>query len=184
MLKPLLLIGLAVFGAAASAIIAQAQPSPNNLPQAATPCILKEFKNVANYFKMDSGRYSQFAKTQYQGKDYYLLGVFPQGSPHFMHLIVSLDNQGQCDVPFFNPHGDFMSFSPSVPQPVAQEFALQMIQKYVQELGGVKAYQKYLIQQAKDGPLSWTPEERWAINRLGVRLPANVKIDGPPNSPN
>jgi hypothetical protein len=169
-----------------AATVVSAQSIRNTLPAAATPCILKEFKNVSTDFRWDPNRYSQFAKTQHQGKDYYLLGVFEKGKEIFHHLVVTVDSQNQCDVPFFNPYGEFMSFSPSVPEPVAQEFALQMIQRYVQELGGVQAYQKFLIRQAKEsgGRLEWTPEERWAINRLGVRLPANIKIDGPAKPPN
>lgn len=179
------ILSIALISGLLTASVVNAQTIRNNLPTAATPCILREFENVKTNIVMDSRRYSQFAKTQYQGKNYYLLGVFPKGSEDFSHLVVSVNEQNQCEVPFFNVFGDFMSFAPSVPEPVAQEFALQMIQRYVQELGGVPAYQKFLIRQAKEsgGKLTWTPEEQWAINRLGVRLPPNIKIDSPPKYP-
>lgn len=165
--------------------VVNAQTLQNTLPAAATPCILQEFKSVASYFVMDPSRYTQIAQVQYQGLDYYLLGVFPKEDETFQHLVVTLDGQGKCAVPFYNPHGDFMSFSPTLPEPVAQEFALQEIQRQAQERGGIPAYQKYLIQLANSTgkKLTLTPEERWAINRLGVRLPPNIKIDGPPKYP-
>jgi hypothetical protein len=143
---------------------------------------LSEFKAVADDYVMDPSRYKQLAQTEYEGKKYYLIGVFPKGERAFMHMIVTLDGQKQCNVPFFNPRGEFMSFTPDVPQSVAQQLILQIAQREIQEMGGVRVYQKRLLDLAKKNgnQIAMTPEEFWAISKLGVKLPSNIKISSPP----
>jgi hypothetical protein len=96
--------------------------------------------------------------------------------------IISVDAGNRCQVPFFNEHGNLLSFSPSVPQSVAQALALQMVRNALVEQGGPSNYQTYLINLARQNrnQIEATPELWWAMNQLGVRIPPNIKIIGLP----
>lgn len=178
------LLSLAVASATAvsTVAVAQSQIARNNLPIEATPCIQERFKSVASWFDMDASRYTQFSKTELDGTTYYLIGVFIKKSDDAIEMVVSIDPKKQCSVLFFNPQGEFMSRTPSVPESVSNALALGDLQNYMQSLGGLQAYQRKIIQEARrnGNKIPVTPEDVWAMNRLGVRLPPNIKLEFPP----
>jgi hypothetical protein len=166
---------------AAGTVVAQS-PAPVTLPPALVSCLRTELSNQQLYGKMAIEKTLHFADTRFENKTYYLVGIFPEGSQYSMQMIISVDADNRCQVPFFNEHGDEISFSPSVPKAVAQALALQMVRKALVEHGGLSNYQKYLINVARQNGnrIELTPELWWAMNQFGVRLPSDIKITGLP----
>jgi hypothetical protein len=177
------IIGISVIGLLSITARTSVAQSSNSvrLPPVALSCLQTGLRNPNLTGKMDTKRYLRFADTQFGNKTYYLVGVFSPGAQYSNPMIISVDTGNRCQIPFFNEHGNLVSFSPSVPKPVAQALALQRIRKSVEEQGGLSNYQTFLLNLARqDGNrIELTPEDLWAMDQLGVRLPPHIKIISP-----
>jgi len=90
-------------------------------------------------------------------------------------LLISVDERNnRCALLLFNPMGDTLPLSRFVPMSVAQQFALLQAKRGLAETGNRTAYQQQIMQVKE-----WTPEEIWAVQKLGFKLPKNIKVIAP-----
>lgn len=111
-------------------------------------------------------------KVQQEAKTYYLLSS--DQSQGGSDLLISVDQKNRCSLLLFNPMGDTLPLSRFVPMSVAQEFALQQIQQGLVEAGNPVTYQQQISQVEV-----WTPEQLWAVKKLGFTPAKNIKIIAP-----
>lgn len=110
-----------------------------------------------------------------QGKDYYLLATYTENNQQPTNLIVAVTN-GRCEELFFNPMGNRVPFASVVPQSVAQQLTLAQYHREIQRIGKDR-FQQQVSQGATStqNPI-WFAEEVWALQQLGITVPANVQV--------
>lgn len=90
-------------------------------------------------------------------------------------LLISVNNNdNRCKLLLFNPMGDTLPLSRFVPLWVARQFALQQVKQGLAEAGSKQTYQQQIMQIQ-----IWTPEELWAVQQLGFKPAANIKVINP-----
>lgn len=90
-------------------------------------------------------------------------------------LLISVDERTtRCSLLLFNPMGDTLPLSRFVPMSVAQQFALMQVKRGLVEAGSRRAYQQQIMQFQE-----WTPEDIWAVQKLGFKVPKNIKVIAP-----
>ena len=110
-----------------------------------------------------------------QGKDYYLLATYTESSQAPTNLIIAVTN-GSCEEVFFNPMGDRVPFASIVPQSVAQQLTLARFRREIQRLGKDRFQQQVNQGAASTQNPTWFAEEVWALQQLGIAIPANVQV--------
>ena len=110
-----------------------------------------------------------------QGKDYYLLATYTENNQQPTNLIVAVTN-GSCEELFFNPMGDRIPFARVVPQPVAQQLTLAQYRREIEHIGNDRFQQQVNQVAAATQNPTWFAEEVWALQQLGITVPANVRV--------
>jgi hypothetical protein len=113
--------------------------------------------------------------TRLQGKDYYLLATYTENSQQPNNLIIAVTN-GSCEEVFFNPMGDRVPFANVVPQSVAQQLTLAQYRREIQHIGQDRFQQQVNQGAASTQSSVWFAEEVWALQQLGITVPANVQV--------
>lgn len=139
--------------------------APTQAPQSVVPCFPKDPPSVS------SAKVSNVVKEKQI--TYYLMSSNQTESGTDLLIAVN-DNNNSCKLLLFNPMGDTLPLSRFVPMSVAQQFALQQVKQGLSEAGSRQAYQQQLMQVEV-----WTPEELWAVQRLGFKTPKNIKVIAP-----
>lgn len=108
--------------------------------------------------------------------DYYLMSS-DQSQEDEADLLISVDRRSNhCALKLFNPTGDILPLSRFVPVTVARQFALLQVKEGLAQAGSRTAYQQQIMQVQE-----WTPEELWAVQKLGFKVPKNIKVIAPEN---
>jgi hypothetical protein len=164
-------LSITVLSVISSPKIIEAQESSTNESklQVLKPCI----PELVTRAKIDD-------TVPYQGSTYYRLMAFVRQNESPSGLIIKLDSQNRCIVAMWNPAGDRWSLERFVPQQVARQFELQELQRLAEKLGGKDALQRQIDEHTKEGETEWLPEEAWAVEEMGLKLPLNIKIVNPP----
>ena len=122
--------------------------------------------------------------TSYQEDTYYLLAVSdPQSPDYSWDMVISLDQQNKCDVPWVNPSGDFISMldSPVLPSNVAYELAQQRIQYLLQTKfnGSKQALFADVLGSVTNNQLFITPEDYAALQEIGFSHSSTITVVHP-----
>ena len=110
-----------------------------------------------------------------QGRGYYLLATYTKNNQQPTNLIVAVTN-GSCEELFFNPMGDRVPFASVVPQSVAQQLTLAQYRREIQRIGKDRFQQQVNQGAAATQNPTWFAEEVWALQQLGITVPANVQV--------
>lgn len=156
-------------------ILAQAKQLDNNLPKKLYPCLPKRVRKL-----------KLLAHTTANKNGYYLIGVYNlpsqpsseiEPSPEYQETLVELDAIG-CSVILPKEKMGAISLVEYVPEQVARELKLQSFRQAIAEAGGKEKFQKLLLEDENhEGNTSYFfPEDAWALQKLGIRLPSNVQI--------
>jgi hypothetical protein len=116
---------------------------------------------------------------------YYLVGIYqlPQHfngtepPPEYQETLVELDNIG-CSVVISKEKKGAVSLTQYVSEKVARELSLQTYKQAIEEAGGKDKFQHLILEDENQaGYISYYfPEDVWALQQLGIRLPANIQI--------
>lgn len=92
-------------------------------------------------------------------------------------LLIAVDERNnRCSLLLFNPMGDNLPLSRFVPIAVARQFALLQVKEGLAEAGSRAAYQRRILQVQE-----WTSDDIWAVQKLGFKIPKNIKVIAPEN---
>jgi hypothetical protein len=116
------------------------------------------------------------AQTQMQGKTYYLFNAYEQSEEESASPLLISVSGSNCQTAFYSPGGDSRPLSSVVSQPVAQQLTLQRYRPAIARLG--KEAVQTQVNGAAAGTL-WYAEEVWALQQLGIKIPAQVKVQSP-----
>lgn len=72
--------------------------------------------------------------------------------------------------------GDRIPFASVVPQSVAQQLTLARFRREIQRLGKDRFQQQVSQGAASTQNPTWFAEEVWALQQLGIVVPANVQV--------
>lgn len=146
----------------------------HNLPLTATPPALAPQSVSACFPKIPPVSTAKLAFSVRQSPaNYYLMSS--DQSEGGTDLLISVDERNdQCALLLFNPMGDTLPLSRFVPMSVAQQFALMQVKRGLAEAGSRRAYQQQIMQFQE-----WTPEQIWAVQKLGFKIPKNIKVIAP-----
>lgn len=90
-------------------------------------------------------------------------------------LLISVDERNnRCSLLLFNPMGDTLPLSRFVPIAIARQFALLQVKEGVAEAGSRAVYQQQIMQVQE-----WTSDHVWAVQKLGFKIPKNIKVIAP-----
>jgi hypothetical protein len=87
--------------------------------------------------------------------------------------VISVVGQ-QCQEEFYNIPGDAISLTQVVERNVANQLALGRYKHEIRRLGRTKVQANLNRVIASKGALY--PEDRWALQQLGFKLPASVRV--------
>jgi hypothetical protein len=162
-----LLFVMGVIGAIALTFAAHLpiQAQTSGIPEVVNSCIPSN--QVA--------RSELIGSTRLQDRDYYLLTAYEQGDDVASDLVIAASGES-CERIFYNPMGDRLALSSTVPQAVARQLTLQRYQREIQRIGQ-QAFQQQVNQAASSGSVTWYDEEVWALQQLGITVPANVRVN-------
>lgn len=123
----------------------------------------------------------------YEQKKYFTVGIYTLPSnvagmeepSSYKETVVALDDIG-CQVVVSVEKSGMASLLLYLPQQVAYDLALQRFRNAISKSGGKEKYQQILLESEQtstpgDYPFFF-PEDAWALNQLGIKLPANAKI--------
>jgi hypothetical protein len=153
-------------------IFAQATSVKQEIPQSIMPCLPKEKSVKSLEFE---------AVTFFEGKRYYLItvkeevnSIFEGEKDQLQRLTtVQEDNLG-CLVLIPRELSMRNSMTLYIPVPVARQLTLDFVKKRVQKAGGKEKFlQSYdeIPRDAADSPWIFFPEDVWAYEQLGLKLP-------------
>ncbi len=146
----------------------------HNLPLTATPPAKPPQSVSACFPKVPPVSKAKLAFSVRQSPTNYYLMSSDQ-SEGGTDLLISVDERNnRCSLLLFNPMGDTLPLSRFVPMSVAQQFALMQIKQGLAEAGSRRAYQQQIMQFQE-----WTPEQIWAVQKLGFKVPKNIKVIAP-----
>ena len=130
------------------------------IPAALQPCLPRTLERI-----------ELLGKVQQEQKMLYLLGAFV--GDHYWELLAQQDEAGCL---LIKDQQNTEPLSAYVPLEAAQQLALQRYQRRITEAGGLAAFQKgftaYMTQQSPGEITYLAPEAVWALQQLGVELPA------------
>lgn len=153
-------IGLSV---AMSWSIASAQ-----LPAAVQSCIPTQTR-------LPITRSEIIGSTRLSSRTYYLLAAYAEGQTRPADLVISTEGDS-CQEEFFNPMGDWLSLAQFLPQSVARQLTLARLRRAMEQAGSAAAFQQQINQAVENGNPVWFEEEVWALQQLGIAIPANVQV--------
>lgn len=156
-------------------VLVQATQFDNNIPKELYPCLPKRVRKLR-----------LFAHTTNNKKSYYIVGVYNLPSislneidslPEYQETLVALDDIG-CLVVIPKEKLGAASLIQYVPEKVARELKLQSFRQGITEAGGKEKFQELLLEEEShdSGGSYFFPEDVWALQKLGVQLPPNIKI--------
>jgi hypothetical protein len=170
MLKLLKLIAIGLF-VAFLIVVGASHPSTASIPtEKLQACI----PNWNGYFD----RVELIGQTRYRGKDYFLLYLYQPKTQYPDPLIISLPAEGgNCTQEFLNVTGDDISFSKALKnREIGRQLKLSFYQQKFKQLGR-EGLQRYVNEKASEGfQLEWYEEDVWALQQLGITIPANVRV--------
>lgn len=113
---------------------------------------------------------------------YYLLGVYGKQN-EFWEELIRVNSDNQCNSLISQANLEDWP-SKYVPMKIAQELALQMYTKLIEEAGGKEKYQQAVIEASQNDPQPQDenylpPEYEWALKQLGIRIPFRYTILDP-----
>lgn len=146
----------------------------NKIPKELYPCLPKQAQKL-----------KLLAYTKANDSSYYAVGVYqlPQylndsePQPEYQETLVKLDSIG-CSVVVSKEKNGAVSLIQYVPEKVARELSLQIYKQAIEEAGGKDNFQNLILEDENQaGYISYYfPEDVWALQQLGIRLPANIQI--------
>lgn len=147
----------------------------NNLPDVLSSCL-----------PSSSGRYliekhSVIGIAQEGDDTYYYVTatrkVVQRGQRELTFSQVVKVSDTKCSVIFSNPQGDFISMTNFMPEKIAKRLTLNVMRHQANKLGGVDKFLNRFYQATKNrSEVALTPEEYWALQELGYKLPAGTKV--------
>ena len=143
------------------------------IPAVLQPCLPRSLERIQLLGQM-----------QQEQQKLYLLGAFL--GDRYWELLVQQDEAG-CIL--IKGQQDTEPLSAYIPLEAAQQLALQRYQRRITEAGGLAAFQKgftaYMTQQSPGEITCLAPEAVWALQQLGVELPAgSYQLRQPYAAPN
>lgn len=98
------------------------------------------------------------------------------GAPNFFQPLVRLDVEGKCTS--LHPEDEYGPVSYYASMAIARELALQWLKKQIEHAGSKAKYQQQLIDESQHfgTAILLAPEDVWAYEHLGIRLPAGYVI--------
>ena len=152
-----------------------AQPTQieSTVPAALQPCLPRLLERV-----------ELLGKVQQEQQKLYLLGAFL--GDRYWELLAQQDEAGCL---LIKDQQNTEPLSAYVPLEAAQQLALQRYQRRITEAGGLAAFQKgftaYMTQQSPGEITYLAPEAVWALQHLGVEIPAgSYQLQQPYADPN
>lgn len=139
---------------------------PTSVPNFVEPCIPTRVRPPII-------RTELIAQTSAQGKTYYLLYTFHAHETGGTDLVISVAGQ-QCQEEFYNAPGDAVSLTQVVERNVANQLALGRYKHEIKQFGRAKVQANLDRVIASQGTVY--PEDRWALQQLGFKLPASVRV--------
>ena len=143
------------------------------IPAVLQPCLPRSLEQV-----------ELLGQVQQEQQKLYLLGAV--AGDHYWELLVQQDEAGCL---LIKGQQDTEPLSAYIPLEVAQQLALQRYQRRIEEAGGLEAFQKgfteHMAQQSPGEITYLAPEAVWALQQLGVEIPAgSYQIRQPRTAPN
>jgi hypothetical protein len=129
-------------------------------------------------------RVELLGQVQQNQKELYLLGAFT--GDRYWELLVEQDNSGCLLV---KGQQDTEPLSAYIPLETAQQLVLQRYERRIEESGGLAEFQRgfteYMTRQSPGELTYLAPEAVWALQQLGVEIPAgSYQIRQPQTAPN
>ena len=147
-----------------------------NVPKSLYPCLPKQEQ-----------RLEVRENTTYKQKEYFIIGFYGLPSTHqgvevqssYKETLVALDNV-DCQVIIPKEKMGTASLILYIPQAAAYDLKLQRYRKAITELGGKEKLEQLLQAEEQtttpgDYPI-YFPEDIWALKKLGINLPKNIKV--------
>lgn len=146
----------------------------SKIPKNIYPCLPRQVQDL-----------KLWAHTKANQSNYYLIGIYQQHSqqmeefqPQYQETLVELDNVG-CLVVVPKQKMGAVSLVQYVPEQVARELKLQRYRQAIAQVGGKEKFQDIFIEQESQSPGDvsyYFPEDVWALERLGIKLPDNARV--------
>ncbi|NBD31703.1 MAG: hypothetical protein GVY17_01685 [Cyanobacteria bacterium] len=108
---------------------------------------------------------------------YYYLAAYTDSSGFPHDLVITVNSDNQCKVKLFDPIGEGVPLSSSLPTGVARELKRQRYQHYVDKYGNSSLASQVKAIATGEETVSWFDEEVWALRELGITIPDVVVID-------
>jgi len=105
---------------------------------------------------------------------YYYLAAYTDSSGYPHDLVIAVNSDNQCKVKLFDPIGEGVPLSSSLPTGVARELRRQRYQYYVDEYGNSSLASQVKAIAAGEETVSWFDEEVWALRELGITVPDEI----------
>jgi hypothetical protein len=143
------------------------------IPALLQPCLPRSLERI-----------QLLGQVQQQQQKLYLLGAFL--GDRYWELLVQQDEAGCL---LIKGQQDTEPLSAYILLEAAQQLALQRYQRRIEEAGGLEAFQKGFTEhmaQRSPGEITYlAPEAVWALQQLGVEIPAgSYQIRQPHTTPN
>jgi hypothetical protein len=170
MLKLLKLIAIGLF-VAFLIVVGAIHPSTASVPTEQLQACIPDWDG---YFD----RVELIGQTRYRGKDYFLLYLYQPKTQYPDPLVISLPTEGgHCTQEFLNVTGDDISLSQALGnREIARQLKLSFYQQELKKLGR-EGLQRSINEKASEGDrLEWFEEDVWALQQLGIAIPANVRV--------
>ncbi|WP_139253651.1 hypothetical protein [Hydrococcus rivularis] len=153
--------------------------SLRSIPSSIDPCLPKSQKNKSPLLR---------GAVEYRGKQYYVVELLYKTTPPFVdyegdyyqggRFFIQLDELGCLSLNTTDDATDllFASMTQVVPEPVAQQLALQWWRKRLEELGSPEKLKQDILDGLKPGAytLYLFAEDVWALKQLGITIPESA----------
>ena len=146
-----------------------------NIPDKLYPCLPKQAQKLKLVSSVKLGRDSFYIVGIYQSP---LQEQTSEDDPNYQETLLQQDEVG-CMVVIPKEKMAETSIVPYLPKGIACELRIQQFRQSIASIGGKKKFEELLLEQSDDHPedLSYYfPEDICAFNKLGVKVPSNVKI--------
>ncbi len=113
---------------------------------------------------------------------YYLLKTDKPNQDYYHAPVVSLQD-GACKLLTPRQNGSPVPLTSVMDPAIAQELMVDAFKKIIKEAGGIEAFEQGFMEEFKKNnqPLLMPSESYYALKKLGVKLPDNIKpFDGMP----
>ena len=165
-------------------LVSQAKTIPKidaKIPENLYPCLPKQNAQRLELIAINTtNRSNQLS--------YYIVGVYNQPEPlsqdeapelNYQETLVAIDEIG-CQVIIPKEKFGMATLTKYLPKTTAYELSLEYRRQAITQAGGRDKYQQLIEEAALNstpGDFSiYFPEDVWALKKLGIKLPANIKI--------